>query len=104
MAKIRNPAAFAAWLARKQMAQQQEQNVQKAEQQGVPAVVSQPEAIQAILQQAAMQAAMSKQVKKRDMPLGVYGELFEGETPIGGFNKRKAAYQDLNLGFGGKNQ
>jgi uridylate kinase len=102
MAKIRNPAAFAAWLARKQMAETQQQNVQTYDQQGVQATIAQPQLMEALLQQAAAQQVLSQQqVKKRETPLGVYNELFEGATPIGGYNKRKAAYQDLNLGFGG---
>lgn len=35
MAKIRNPYAYAAWLARKQMAQTQQQNVSAYDQGGV---------------------------------------------------------------------
>jgi|WetSurMetagenome_2_1015567.scaffolds.fasta_scaffold02632_17 hypothetical protein len=35
MARIRNPQAYAAWLARKQMAQTQQQNVSAYEQGGV---------------------------------------------------------------------
>ena len=100
MAKIRNPQAYAAWMARKQMADQQAQNVQTFTEQGAQATVQQPQLLEAILQQAAMRQAMAKSVQKRDNPLGVYNELFGGDTPIAGYNNRKSAYRDLNLGHG----
>ncbi len=100
MAKIRNPQAYAAWLARKQMAEQQQQNVDLLTQQGAQATVEQPQLLNAILQQAAMRQAMAKSVHKYDSPLGVYNELFGGDSPIPGYSRRKSAYQDLNLGHG----
>jgi len=98
MAKIRNPAAFAAWLARKQMAETQQQNVQTYTDQGAQATVMQPQLLEAIMQQAAANQALSKSVSRRDTPLGVYNELFAGGTPIPGFNDRRSAYEELELG------
>lgn len=105
MAKIRNPAAYAAWLARKQMAEQQQQNVQMAEQAAsAPPVQSQDQQlVAALMQQAALKEAMAKAVRRKDTPFGVYDELFGGATPFRGYNERTSAYKDLNLGhFGGK--
>jgi len=100
MAEIRNPVAFQAWLKRKQMAQQQQQQVNTMQQQGAGAVADQ-QLVAALLEQAAMRDIQAKAIRNRDMPLGVYNELFGKGTPIPGYNGRKSAYQDLNLGIGG---
>jgi hypothetical protein len=60
MAKIRNPQAYAAWLARKQMALTQQQNVSTYNQGGVPDQTRQ-NLTEEMVRQAAYQEAMDKQ-------------------------------------------
>jgi hypothetical protein len=101
MAKIRNQAAYDAAVARNnQMQSQQAQNVSTMQQQGAQGIMDQQQLMQILLQQAAMRQAQAQAVSKKDMPLGVYKEIFSGGNPLPGFNKRKSAYEDLNLGHG----
>ena len=97
---IRFPEAYRAAVMRRQMAEQQAQNVTTIQEQGVPGVMDQQHLMQILLQQAAMREAQKKAVSERDSPLGVYTYVFADAAPLPGFNKRKAAYQDLNLGAG----
>jgi hypothetical protein len=60
LAKIKNPQAYAAWLARKQMAQTQQQNVSAYDQGGVDEQTRQ-RLLQVLAQQAAYQEARSQQ-------------------------------------------
>lgn len=97
MAVIRNPVAYNAWLRRKQMAENQQAQMNVLQQQGAGVAVDQ-QLVMALLQQAAMRDAQAKAVSKRDMPLGVYNYLFNNGPDIPGYNKRRAAYEDLNMG------
>lgn len=62
--------------------------------------MDQQQLVNILLQQAAIRDAQKKAVSDKDMPLGVYSEIFRDAAPLPGFNKRRAAYQDLNLGAG----
>jgi DNA-binding transcriptional MocR family regulator len=95
---IRYPEAYRAAVMRRQMAEQQQAQVDTLNQQGAQEAVNQQLA-QILLQQAAMKQAMAKAVSERDSPLGAYSFVFsKNDAPLPGFNKRKAIYQDLNLG------
>jgi len=96
---IRYPEAYRAAIMRRQMAEQQQAQVDTLNQQGAQEAVNQ-QLVQVLLQQAAIRDAQKKAVSERDSPLGVYTYVFADAAPLPGFNKRKAAYQDLNLGAG----
>jgi len=72
MARIRNPEAYAAWLARKQMAQTQQQNVASYDQGGVDEQTRQ-QLMQEMAQRTAYADALAQQQTQTPSDLPVTG-------------------------------
>jgi hypothetical protein len=92
---IRYPEAYRAAIMRRQMAEQQQAQVETLNQQGAQEAVNQ-QLMQILLQQAAtrQEKTREEQVIDLDRPLGVSKYLFGGKSP---FSKTKG-YTDLGYG------
>jgi hypothetical protein len=91
MARIKNPEAYAAWLARKQMAQTQQQNVDAYSQGGVDEQTRQ-KLLAALAQQAAAKEAMAQQQGSTQSANEIFGstdksaatQIFKGKSMFEG--------------------
>ena len=98
MARIRNQAAYQAWLARNQMPDTQQQNVNAYTQGGVPGALIQQQVPQSQFT-VGFQQTVQKSEQEKNRNFGVYNYLFDGESPLGGRSgKEQSAIKILNIG------